>query len=705
MCGKRFCLPVVFCVLISAVSARGQCSCSAGQTVTITGSEICGFMSIGCHYIIDSNGSVTCDDYSVLDGPGATIDVNGGSFHCLGRFNVGWGSDGYINLNGGTFTVDGSLKFPDTGGGVHRIWLNAGVMYCWDIELQGGRDAVIYVGAGVLRLGYVDPGDLRYDPQQWLRQGWLQPAEGYGEIVIEDKGAYTEIIAGEQDPNRASEPSPFNWAGGLPATVSLSWSAGTRAAWHDVYLGTDAALVASADTSSPEYKGRQPVEANSYEPTAELDLGAWYWRIDEVNGANTWAGPVWSFTITSVAGADGNGVVYYEAGKFAGWPANNGLLWHWGDDEVVVGFERGEFCCISGHNICGEHYSLLARSTDAGRTWIDPPNYYGDVWSSYPSPGDINFAHPDFAMRVGDDRFFISYDRCRSWQGQYWMGEFGEATVDNWEKTSRTDYIVNGPNDCLVFMSARPPGGEFGSDRAFCVRTTDGGATFQFQGWMVPPEDPYRGVMPSTVRCSETKLVSALRRRNMDAGCDAWVDVYSSNDNGQTWTFLSRVGETGCENGNPPALVRLVDGTLCCAYGNRSIMRMYIRYSEDEGRTWGDEITLRNDWDDCAGDRQDLGYPRIAQLANNDVICTYYWSTAELIENHIAATVWHVCPRPPGDINADCVVDWTDVGLLVEQWPVGRCRNGRNCGDFNDDYRVNIRDYCILACHWLESGE
>jgi len=121
--------------------------------------------------------------------------------------------------------------------------------------------------------------------------------------------------------------------------------------------------------SSPEYKGRQPVEANSYEPTAELDLGAWYWRIDEVNGANTWAGPVWSFTITSVAGADGNGVVYYEAGKFAGWPANNGLLWHWGDDEVVVGFERGEFCCISGHNICGEHYSLLARSTDAGRTW------------------------------------------------------------------------------------------------------------------------------------------------------------------------------------------------------------------------------------------------------------------------------------------------------------------------------------------------
>ena len=33
--------------------------------------------------------------------------------------------------------------------------------------------------------------------------------------------------------------------------------------------------------------------------------------------------------------------VYYEAGRFAGWPANNGI-WSWGN-EIVVGFSLGYY--------------------------------------------------------------------------------------------------------------------------------------------------------------------------------------------------------------------------------------------------------------------------------------------------------------------------------------------------------------------------
>jgi len=34
-------------------------------------------------------------------------------------------------------------------------------------------------------------------------------------------------------------------------------------------------------------------------------------------------------------------VVYREAGKFCGWPANNGV-WSW-DNEILVGFEIGNY--------------------------------------------------------------------------------------------------------------------------------------------------------------------------------------------------------------------------------------------------------------------------------------------------------------------------------------------------------------------------
>ena len=57
-------------------------------------------------------------------------------------------------------------------------------------------------------------------------------------------------------------------------------------------------------------------------------------------------------------------------------------------------------------------------------------------------------------------------------------------------------------------------------------------------------------------------------------GDQGWIDAYRSTDDGASWSFLSRVGETGGWNGNPPALARLRDGRLCCAYGNRSRRQM-----------------------------------------------------------------------------------------------------------------------------------
>jgi len=336
-----------------------------------------------------------------------------------------------------------------------------------------------------------------------------------------------------------------------------------------------------------------------------------------------------------------NVIVYGKEGIFCGWPANNGA-WRWAN-EILVGFSYGKYVERGGHNITDPTYNVLARSTDGGETWKmeDPNNFAGDGGEIQPPPGNINFEHPDFAMRLHrhhGTRFFISYDRGHNWQGPYGLGELMKhQQLQGKENTSRTDYIVNGPNDCFIFTSATP--GKSGSDVAFTARTTDGAKTLDFLSWIVPPTDPHRGVMPSTVRLSPNKLVTAVRRRAVPKDI-CWVDAYVSADNCSSWSFLSKVGDTGSWNGNPPALVKLKDGRLCCVFANRSRQQIIAKISSDEGKTWGNEIILRDDYKKDTHDDPDLGYPRIVQRPDGKLVTMYYWATQENPHHHIAATIW-----------------------------------------------------------------
>ena len=179
--------------------------------------------------------------------------------------------------------------------------------------------------------------------------------------------------------------------------------------------------------------------------------------------------------------------------------------------------------------------------------------------------------------------------------------------------------------------------------------------TFEFVSWIVSPTDPYRGVMPSTVRCSPTKLVTAMRRRRTPYD-ENWIDAYVSNDNGDSWSYLSRVAEksnidgtvgVGSRNGNPPALIRLDDGRLCCVYGNRSTNKMIARFSHDDGATWDDEIVLRDDYfpdiyDESGGD---LGYPRIIQRPDGKLVALILLADKEQYQQQttaIEATIFQV---------------------------------------------------------------
>jgi hypothetical protein len=350
-------------------------------------------------------------------------------------------------------------------------------------------------------------------------------------------------------------------------------------------------------------------------------------------------------------------------GKFCGWPANNGL-WSWDDGrEILVGFSSGAYVEQPGHNLEGGSdaapgvASRLARSLDGGRTWTaeDPTNFVGDGGLPTHSPGGFEFQAPGSALRVVGvgyhgshdpvGSFYVSEDRGRRWRGPYRFGALmDDQNLRGMDLTARTRYLATGPRSCMLFMSARPTRstpGQIATDKSFVVETTDGGRSFRFVAWIVPLDDPHRAVMPAVGRLEDGALVVALRRRNIqDADMPCWLDCYASGDNGRSWAFLSRVGETGLENGNPPALTALKDGRVACAYGDRSRGKLFARVSADGARSWGSEIVLRDDFEpDKFGDH-DFGYPQLTTNHTGDLVALYYWATAQEPHQHIAGTVW-----------------------------------------------------------------
>ena len=339
-----------------------------------------------------------------------------------------------------------------------------------------------------------------------------------------------------------------------------------------------------------------------------------------------------------------NVVVYKEAGRFGGWPANHGI-WSWGN-EILVGFETGYFRNTErGHAIdyTKPAAHVLARSLDGGQTWtiekpegLKPPP--GARQAGVPTeegrpatdcPGNIDFTAPGFALtarmadiNVGPSRFYYSYDKGKTWNGPFRIPDFGQPGI-----AARTDYLVNGKRDLTMFLTAAKANKREG--RVICVRTKDGGKTWNFEGFVGPePEGDDFAIMPSSVRLSPTTILTAIRHR-------PFIDAYRSTDNGKTWSFVNKPApSTG--RGNPPALIKLKDGRLAVTFGYRAEpYGMRARLSNDAGATWGEEIILRKD-----GGSWDLGYPRTVQRPDGKIVTVYYFNDASDQERYIGATIW-----------------------------------------------------------------
>lgn len=178
-------------------------------------------------------------------------------------------------------------------------------------------------------------------------------------------------------PLRTRAPEPISGATDVAPQVTLKWWAGRQSVTHEVYLSDDEAAVVDgtslvAQVSEPSYQS---------EP---LHLGkTYYWRVDEVNGAEAdspWAGSVWSFTTADFLVIDDfevytdvEGNLLYETwtdtwftndgcGSLVGYidpPFAEQTIVHEGDQSMPLRYD----------NSCAPHYAEATRAFDAAQDW------------------------------------------------------------------------------------------------------------------------------------------------------------------------------------------------------------------------------------------------------------------------------------------------------------------------------------------------
>jgi len=264
-------------------------------------------------------------------------DVTCASFQ-LGRKDP---SKGVAIINGGTITVATNTRVPRGGSEGSELHLNGGTLYTNGLVMNdpddplSGTNGSMDIAGGVMVLTSEE--DQTEKIKGYVQNGWITVYGVKSGELLEDGNlalvqidfdltnpGMTTVWASASDPTQARAPKPEDGAVVQLADVTaVEFTPGGRAAWHDVYFGSDQDAVTAADASDTTgvYRGRRDV-AGYILPEALEWAGTYYWRIDEIEADDTaHTGAVWGFTVADYLLVDG----------FEGYDADKRIWENWLD--------------------------------------------------------------------------------------------------------------------------------------------------------------------------------------------------------------------------------------------------------------------------------------------------------------------------------------------------------------------------------------
>ena len=118
---------------------------------------------------------------------------------------------------------------------------------------------------------------------------------------------------------------------------------------------------------------------------------------------------------------------------------------------------------------------------------------------------------------------------------------------------------------------------------------------------------------------------------------DVHLQLFSSEDDGETWKRGQALTLPYQVTGH---LARLGDGRVLLSFGNRNWNNfgVDVRFSDDEGKSWGPPLRIGN------APRGDCGYPSTVELASGQAVTAYYTQISDGYEYEMRSAIW----RPRG---------------------------------------------------------
>lgn len=160
--------------------------------------------------------------------------------------------------------------------------------------------------------------------------------------------------------------------------------------------------------------------------------------------------------------------------------------------------------------------------------------------------------------------------------------------------------------------------------------SSDEGRTWELRGTVPLPAGVGWGDChePHVLELPDGALLGALR-----VHCPFHSMLTRSSDGGRTWSAPEMLAA-----GSPPHLLRHSSGAVVVTYGYRQApFGQRARVSLDDGRTWGEELTLRDD-----GVSGDLGYPSSVELSDGSILTVYYQALPGGGNCALLGTVWEL---------------------------------------------------------------